>query len=319
MEKIIYKQKQPRGYCISCHRRTRHQSEEGKWHCTYCDMGIEDKLSPNQEHVLDLVSKSNLSARELKILLTQPKEDKYRNRVYDHSKTGHFKIGILADTHIGHKKFDEGFMKFASEVFKKEGIKDVYHSGDICEGMSGRPGHVYELQYVGFSQQLGAAERIFRQYFSDFNLFAITGNHDQWFKYKADNGADVGEELQHRLPNFHYLGENEAHIKLGPKTELMLFHPGDGTAYATSYKMQKLTESFTGGEKPNIVVEGHYHKALYMFSRNIHCIEGGTLCGQTGWMRGKKIPAHMGFWILEGTISKRGITKFTPHFYPKYD
>jgi hypothetical protein len=56
-----------------------------------------------------------------------------------------------------------------------------------------------------------------------------------------------------------------------------------------------------------------------MFNRNIHCIEGGTLCGQTGWMRGKKIPAHKGFWILEFDISKRGITRFVPHFYPAYD
>jgi predicted phosphodiesterase len=308
-----------RGYCYQCKRRTSHKDEKENWLCTFCDMGLEDKLSPEQENILALVGKSNLTARELKILLNQPKHDKFKNRVYDHSKLGHVKIGILADTHIGHKKFDEGFMKYASEVFRKEGVKNVYHAGDITEGMSGRPGHVYELQYVGFSQQVGAAARIFKQYFSDFQIYGITGNHDQWFKYKGDNGADVGEELQNRLPNFHYIGENEAHVKLGPKANLMLFHPGDGTAYATSYKLQKLAESFTGGEKPNILVEGHYHKAMYMFSRNIHALEGGTLCGQTGWMRGKKIPAHMGFWILELDIGKRGITRFTPHFYPKYD
>src|SRR3990167_11398733 len=239
-----------RGYC-KCGRRTPHKNVEGVWMCTTCDMALEDKLNPEEETILDLVHKSNLSPRELKIVLSQPKEDKYRNRVYNHSKLEHVKIGILADTHIGHKKFDEGFMKYASEVFAKEGIKDVYHAGDICEGMSGRPGHVYELQHIGFSAQVGEAERLFSKYFKDFQIYSITGNHDQWFKYKADNGADVGEELQHRLPNFQYLGENEAHIKLGPKAELMLFHPGDGTAYATSYKMQKLTESFTGGEKPH--------------------------------------------------------------------
>lgn len=281
-------------------------------------MALEDKLSAEDERILAIVNGKQLSSRELKIVLNQPRENRGQ-RVYDHSRLGKVKIGILADTHIGQKKFDEGFIKYASEVFKKEGVKDVYHAGDICEGMSGRPGHVYELQYIGFSQQVGAAARIFNNYFRDFNIFGITGNHDDWFKLKNDAGANVGEELANRVPNFQYLGENEAHVKLGPNTTMMLFHPGDGTAYATSYKMQKLTESFTGGEKPNIIVEGHYHKALYMFSRNIHCIEGGTLCGQTGWMRGKKIPAHMGFWILELDIGKRGITKFTPHFYPKYD
>lgn len=281
-------------------------------------MGIEDKLTQDDERILDIVKRAHLTPKELQLVVSQPQT--FRGvRHYDHSKTGTVKIGILSDTHIGHAKFDEGFMRYASEVFKKEKIKDVYHAGDIVEGMSGRPGHVYELQYVGFSQQVGAAERIFRSYFKDFNLYGIIGNHDLWFKLKGDNGVSVGEELQHRLKNFKFLGENEAHVKLGPKTTMMLFHPGDGTAYATSYKMQKLIESFEGGHKPAIVVEGHYHKALYMFSRNIHSIEAGTLCGQTGWMKGKKIPAHKGFWILEMDISDRGITKFTPHFYPGYD
>ena len=82
--------------------------------------------------------------------------------------------------------------------------------------------------------------------------------------------------------------------------------------------MQKLMESFTGGEKPNILVQGHYHKALYMFNRNIHGLEAGTMCGQTSWMRGKKIPAHKGFWIIDLSLGKGGIGKFAPAFYPGY-
>ena len=308
-----------RGYCIQCKQRTRSLNPKGEWFCANCNLRLEDKLTAKQSKVLDLVDSAGLSPSELAIVLRQRGQGTSDIRTYDHSRTGHVKIGIISDTHIGHKKFDEGFMKYAAETFKKEGIKDVYHSGDICEGMSGRPGHVYELQYVGFSQQVGAAARIFKQYFKDFNLYGITGNHDDWFKMKSDIGANVGEELQHRVPNFKYLGENEALIKLGPKTTLMLFHPGDGTAYATSYKMQKLVESLEGGSKPNVLVEGHYHKAMYMFNRNIHTLEAGTLCGQTGWMRGKKIPAHKGFWILEMNLNKRGITKFSPHFFPAYD
>lgn len=307
-----------RGYCIHCQRRTSHKDETGQWCCIYCDMPLEDKLTPKQRKILSLVDATNLTPNELNIVLNQRGQEP-AIRTYDHSTTGHVKIGIISDTHIGHKKFDEGFMKYAAEIFKKEGIKNVYHVGDITEGMSGRPGHVYELQYIGFSQQLGAAERILKKYYKDFNIYGITGNHDDWFKLKNSAGANVGEELAHRVPNFTYLGENEAIVKLGPKTTMMLFHANDGTAYATSYKMQKLVESLEGGSKPNILVEGHYHKAMYMFNRNIHTLEGGTLCGQTAWMRGKKIPAHKGFWILEMDINKRGITKMTPSFYPAYD
>jgi predicted phosphodiesterase len=99
----------------------------------------------------------------------------------------------------------------------------------------------------------------------------------------------------------------------------MLFHPNDGTAYATSYKIQKLAESFEGGKKPHILIEGHYHKALYAFIRNIHCFESGTLCSQTQFMRGKKISAHKGFFIVELEASKNGIESISPKFYPAYE
>jgi len=83
--------------------------------------------------------------------------------------------------------------------------------------------------------------------------------------------------------------------------------------------MQKLMESFGGGEKPEILAEGHYHKALYMFNRNIHGIESGTMCDQTGWMRGKKIPAHTGFWILDIYHAKKGgVERINPQFVPLY-
>lgn len=306
-----------RGYCIVCHKRTTH-NENGQFLCKLHSMALEDKLTDEQESILSLVEQSKLTPKELKIVLEQ-RNDVKGIKTYNHSKIGTVKIGIISDTHIGQKKFDEGLMKYASEVFRKQGIEKVYHVGDICEGMSGRPGHIYELTHIGFSQQVGEAERLLKKYFKDFKVYGITGNHDHWFKEKGDIGVSVGEELQHRVPNFTFFGENEARVKLGPRTSMMLFHPNDGTAYATSYKMQKLVESLEGGDKPNIIVQGHYHKAMYMFNRNIHTIEAGTLCGQTGWMRGKKIPAHKGFWILEMDINKKGITRFVPHFYPAYD
>lgn len=277
------------------------------------------EISESDSKLLGMLHSAALTPEELKVILNQPKPDPKHIRIYDHSDGRRFNFGIISDSHIGHKKFDEGLLALASKVFAREGVKTVYHVGDICEGMSGRPGHVYELAKIGFSQQVGEAERLFNQHLSRFRIFGITGNHDDWFKLKNDAGANVGEELERRVEHFTYLGENEARIKLGPRTDLMIFHPGDGTAYATSYKLQKLVESFTGGEKPSILAEGHYHKAMYSFMRGVHALESGTLCGQTGWMRGKKIPAHKGFWRISGTIGKQGINSFSPTFYPAYD
>jgi len=281
-------------------------------------MGLEDKLTREQETTLRLIEKAGLSNKELSLLLNSPKRDNF-NKIYKHELGRHVKIGVLSDTHIGHEKFDENFLKFAAETFRREGVTNVYHVGDILEGMSGRDGHIFELSQVGFQQQMNYAERLFRDYFKGMQIYAITGNHDDWYIKKANLGVNIGEELEKRSSNFHYLGDNEADVQFAPNCKMKLFHANDGTAYATSYKLQKLIESFGGAEKPNIVVSGHYHKALYMFCRNVHGLESGTMCNQTQYMRGKKIPANKGFWILEFEIGKRGITKFLPIFYPAYD
>lgn len=320
MRKEIYKSlssKWPyqRGRC-SCGKLTT-RAKDGKYICKDCDMGLEETLESGDIELLQLIKSSKISAGELKQRLTGVKPEPMK--VYDHSQTGRFKIGVIADTHIGQQKFDEGLFKFAGEVFKKEGVKDVYHAGDILEGASGRDGQCFELTHIGFENQIAYAAKLFDKYFSGLQIHAIEGNHDLWYKQKNNAGASVGRVLQDRCKNFHYLGEMEADVKLGPNCTMKLFHANDGTAYANSYKMQKLVESFEGGHKPNIAVEGHYHKALYQFIRGVHCIDGGTICGQTGWMRGKKIPAHKGFWVLDIEMGKKGIKSFGQKFYSAYD
>jgi hypothetical protein len=184
--------------------------------------------------------------------------------------------------------------------------------------MSGRPGHIYELAQIGATAQLDYASELFAEA-PDLNFFIIDGNHDQWFKEKANIGLTGGVELQNRNPNVKFLGEWEARIMLHPKVELMLFHSNDGTAYADSYKLQKLVESLEGGKKPDLILSGHYHKQVAIFRRNVFAFECGTLCGQTRFMRGKKLQAHLGFGIIELWAGKRRIERLRHEFFPYYD
>src|SRR6267142_2811085 len=78
------------------------------------------------------------------------------------SKVGHFdhhsvhfstnlvRFGYFSDPHIGNKCFDWKLWKTMCAFFKKVGIKVVYSPGDIVDGMSGRPGSIYELDAIGF-------------------------------------------------------------------------------------------------------------------------------------------------------------------------
>jgi len=116
----------------------------------------------------------------------------------------------------------------------------------------------------------------------------------------------------------HYLGSDEGDISLKGKAIIKLWHGEDGSSYATSYRLQKLIESLTGGEKPNLLLAGHTHKMAYIFERHVHTFSGGALSTQSSWMRGKRLPNHTGFWIIDVWVGKRGITKCGGIFYPYY-
>jgi hypothetical protein len=76
----------------------------------------------------------------------------------------------------------------------------------------------------------------------------------------------------------------------------------------------------SGGEKPNILLIGHYHKAAYNFIRNIHVVQGGCTMDQSPFMRKKRLSAHVGGWILEATVNNKGdIIRFRQEFIPFFD
>lgn len=228
-----------------------------------------------------------------------------------------FSFGYFSDPHIGSTYFQPELFAYMVKFFKSEKPDFIMNAGDHLEGMSGRPGHVYELSHIGLSQQLQYAIELYSQ-LDSFPHYGIDGNHDGWFFNKNDNGVIVGEELEKSLKNYHNLGQMEGNLTVN-NIRIQLYHGGDGTAYAISYKLQKLIESYSNGVKPNIVLSGHYHKALYLFLRGVHGLECATLCGQTSWMRGKKIPAHMGFGIVHIIFNQRGVERFVHEFIPWYE
>jgi len=261
----------------------------------------------------------SLSPAELKVIVQGLRGGKKKVAVHKHDfGKKRIRFGYFSDPHIGAKEFDWKLWETMVVYFKQNGITTVYSPGDIVEGMSNRPGQIYDLEAIGFRAQVALAAKAMTM-LHGIDVYSILGNHDLFFKDKSGCDASVGESLQDKCPNYHHLGDWEADIVLGKDVRMKLYHANDGTAYATSYKLQKLIESFQGGDKPAIVLSGHYHKALYMFSRNVHGFECGTMCGQTQWMRGKKIPAHKGFGVIDITVAdKGGIETLNHTFFPAY-
>jgi hypothetical protein len=104
--------------------------------------------------------------------------------------------------------------------------------------------------------------------------------------------------------NWTNLGFMEAHVNLrnvntGKCATLAVVHPGGGSAYALSYSIQKIVESYEGGEKPHVGLYGHYHKLWAGLIRNIWCVQTGTAQDQTPFMRKKRLEAHVGGAMIE--------------------
>jgi len=223
-------------------------------------------------------------------------------------------IGVLSDTHLGSVYTDPNYIQQAFDMFDCADVDMITISGDIFEGLSNRPGHMYECSHVGYSAQLQHGRELFGQW-TQTPIYMVDGNHDRW--YRKSNGALIVEELCRDSENLVFLGNDEGDIDLGHVC-VKLWHGEDGSSYAFSYRIQKIVESFTGGTKPNVLICGHTHKALYVFDRHIHCVSAGSIQRQSKWMRGKRAAAHTGFWIVRMDINDCGVGTFSPTWYPFY-
>jgi len=234
-------------------------------------------------------------------------------------------VGIVADTHIvnTHQRLDA--LEMAYEAFKLAGVERVFLVGNSLDGYKEaiNADEVYARNCEDQKSYLADhyAQRAGIQ--TDF----ITGEcHEGWWAKSI--GINIGESIEDKFQrmgrtDMHYIGHLEKDIKLsyGAGSVVMrLFHPGGGTAYAQSYKAQKIVGSYQGGEKPHILVLGHYHKLGIFYPRGVWCILAGCLEDQTRWMRKQSIEAHVGFTILRFRQDKLGgISGMNVEQVPFYD
>jgi len=242
-----------------------------------------------------------------------PSDNHYRDE-WNGERTVRF--GLMGDTQINSKYTQLTHLHRLYDIYEQEGIRNVYHTGDIDEGEQMRKGHQYECYNQGADDHAAEIVRVYPKRDGIRTKF-ITGNHDASLIRLA--GVDIGRMIASKRDDMDYLGQDSAVIQLADNCTLELRHPGDGTAYALSYKTQKIIEAMSGGEKPNILAVGHYHKMEQLFYRNVHLFQTGCLQAQTPWMRGKGIAAALGGWIVEVCLDvDGGVERIQSEFFPFY-
>lgn len=225
-------------------------------------------------------------------------------------RDGWRRFGLIGDTHLASKFCRLDVLNAAYDRFAEEGISEVYHAGNIVDGESRY--NQFELLAHGIADQaIYVVDNYPRR--RGITTYFISGDcHEGW--WRNSTGIDFGRYLQFEAADagredLIYLGYMEADVELRMSKGsafLRLFHPGGGSSYAHSYAVQKIIESFQGGEKPGMLACGHYHKSLYDMVRNVHTFQVGCTQDQTPFQRKKKIEAALGFWVVGVQQDDRG-------------
>lgn len=231
-----------------------------------------------------------------------------------------FTFGATSDNHLGSKYERLDVLNDLYDRFEQAGVSRVYNAGNWIDGEARF--NKFDLHKHGADEQLRYLAEEYPQRHG-IETFAVTGDdHEGW--YAQREGLDIGRMALNAMrdagrSDWHDLGYMEAHIKLinansGATAIMTVVHPGGGSSYAYSYAIQKIVESYDGGEKPSVGLYGHYHKLWAGNIRNVWCLQTGTTEDQTPFMRKKKLEAHVGGALvsLEQDPESGAIIGFTP-------
>ncbi len=207
-------------------------------------------------------------------------------------------FGVVSDTHYGSIWSQPSMVNtFAYEAYNR-GITDMFHVGDISDGdyHTIRPNYVNEVFLYGATAHVDYVAKTLPKY-PGMKWRYILGSHDQshQFNYGPFN---FSAELQKRRPkDMEFLGQDKGYWYYD-NCKIELFHPGGGTARILSTKPQNGIDQLISGTKPNLRLEGHYHKVYYMLYRNIHLLLCPCNVDQSSFMMKNEIPNLMGDYFV---------------------
>lgn len=213
-----------------------------------------------------------------------------------------YRFGVVGDKHYGSKYHRDDVLADLYQRFQAAGVYAAFDTGNWIDGDATFNRH--DLVTQGMDNQI----RLMAENHPKIGVptFAVWGDdHEGW--YAKREGVDMGAYAEMKMRaaghDWHNLGFMEAHVVLenantGRQQVIVIMHPGGGSAYATSYRPQKIVESMEGGEKPGAIFMGHYHKLEALNVRNVWTLQTGCTQDQTPFMRKKSIEAHVGGAIV---------------------
>lgn len=215
-----------------------------------------------------------------------------------------FVFGVSSDQHLCSRYAREDVLADLYDAFAQAGVDRVFNAGNWIDGEDEK--NRFDLSVHGFEPQINyLVDRYPKR--DGITTYAVWGeDHEGW--YSRREAIDVGRFAERQMrqagrTDWVDLGFVEARIDLinantGARNTLVVMHPGGGSSYAYSYRPQKIVESLSGGEKPGVLLIGHYHKLSCNIVRNVWTIQAGCSQDQSVFMRKKGLEAHVGGHII---------------------
>ena len=217
-------------------------------------------------------------------------------------KDNTFCFGAFGDLHAASKYCRWDVREDLVRRSEKRGCQAIFDTGNWIDGDARF--NQFDVEERGMERQLQLLAD--RHPKTDLEIYAIAGDdHEGW--YAQREGVNIGRYCQTVMRQAGHkwtdLGYMESHVRLknantGKSQVMAVNHPGGGSAYALSYRPQKIVESLEGGEKPAVMLIGHYHKLECVIVRNVWVIQTGCQQDQSPFMRKKGIDAHVGGVIV---------------------
>jgi predicted phosphodiesterase len=225
-----------------------------------------------------------------------------------------FKLGAMSDWHDGSKAAQISARNRAIKIMYDEGVRDIIVAGDINAGCKVYKGQEFDVVTMRYDEQAAITEAYCPQY-EGLRYHIMGGNHDyDAIKNGAHNALD---ELCDRRDDFWYYGYDLVTVRLTEDVDALVWHPSGSSAYAMSYKSQKMVEQLAFEQlmevikknatpKVRFVFVGHWHNIFMWYEKGpINVVHTGGLEGQTNLTRRiGNIAPHISAWIISGEITK---------------
>ena len=211
------------------------------------------------------------------------------------------KLLLISDTHLASKYDRLDILRYLYQQAEDEKVNYILHSGDLTDGLSGRPQQIYELKEPSYT---GQRDYVIDKYpKSEIPTMVISGNHDMWWVKQC--GADIVKDICKQREDLRYLGSDCEDLKIG-KLKIRLYHGSGGGSYAKSYKLQKYLDSIPMEERPHILQTGHTHQAFYMKQGNTHCFQTSCLQDLTPFERSMGFSNDKSCWWVDVYMDDKG-------------